>query len=42
VGKIAYHVRWRIRGVDCDFAHTVGSEDRARVGTAREIWLARK
>jgi hypothetical protein len=23
--------------VECDFAHAVGREDRARVGTAREI-----
>ena len=38
VGKIARDERRHGRVLDCDFAHVLGGGERARVGTAREIF----
>src|SRR5206468_4102515 len=42
VGKIAPHERRSSRETERDFAHAVGREDGARVGTARELFSRAK
>jgi hypothetical protein len=42
VGKIALHERRSSREAARDFAHAVGREDGARVGTARELFSRAK
>jgi hypothetical protein len=41
VGKIARHEHCDSHCIHCDFAHAIDREDRARVGTAREIFVTR-